>query len=630
MPIDSVSRIDHRLRSLSADRRMLLALRLRDALGEDLRSAQGSQAADAADDRLLAYLVAETLSRAPRAATLRAFLSQHLPDYMIPDRFVPLDALPLDDNGKVDLNALPSAGDVAADPRASHTSPATEVERRIAAAWAEVLGVAEVGVLSNFFELGGNSLLAVRVYNRLRELFGGEVTMVDLFQHPTVRSLAGSLEDQIGKSAAGSGAERRGGDGALDLAAEVELDGAIRPQPGTSPGARAPAAVFLTGGSGFLGVFLLSELLRETAADVHCLVRASDVAAGVEKLRRRLEACRVWRPQAAKRIVAVPGDLSQPLLGLSRGEFSELAARVGTIYHCGAWVDFNHPYRSLRRANVQGTQEVLRLAAHGAVKPCHYVSTLSVWPESTPLAAEALPEDGPLPSPDGVRDGYSQSKWVAEGIVRLARSRGLPVTIYRPGTISGHSRSGVCNTQDLLWRAIKGCVQLGAVPETSEELDLAPVDWVSRAIVHLSRRRSSLGTVFHLFNPEPSPLSALFDALATLGYALRRLPYRAWRSELVASVEQGRENALAAFMPLLAPRDEGATANAEASAFAKARFDDRNTRRGLAGSGIRCPPVAGEQLRASIEYLAETGFLQPPSGDDRRAQATISEGGPRS
>ncbi len=141
------------------------------------------------EKRLAAYLVAA--ERRPTAEELRSFLKERLPEYMVPAAFVDLLALPLTPNGKVDRRALPAPdwGEGKA-----HVSAATATEERLAAIWAEVLEIPRVGVEDNFFDLGGHSLLTVRLQHRLREALALELSLVELFQNPTVRSLADHLD----------------------------------------------------------------------------------------------------------------------------------------------------------------------------------------------------------------------------------------------------------------------------------------------------------------------------------------------------------------------------------------------------------------------------------------------------
>ncbi|WP_416136204.1 amino acid adenylation domain-containing protein [Aquabacterium sp. A7-Y] len=147
-----------------------------------------------ADKQLVAYVVPEA-PQSVDAAGLRLALSSRLPGYMVPGRWVLLDALPLTPNGKVDRKALPvplGAGAGAG----TYVAPGTPMEALIASTWEEHLGVEAVGTGDNFFELGGHSLLAVRVMQRLRQLLEREVPLTLLFQAPTVAALAAALQRQ--------------------------------------------------------------------------------------------------------------------------------------------------------------------------------------------------------------------------------------------------------------------------------------------------------------------------------------------------------------------------------------------------------------------------------------------------
>ena len=163
------------------------------------------------DQRLIAYVVPAG-AEAPTAGELRSHLQGVLPEYMLPAAFVTLDELPLTPNGKVDRRALPAPEGLRPQLAAAYVAPQTETERVISAIWQDVLQIEKVGVYDNFFDLGGHSLLMVRVNRRLREELDREVSMIDLFRYPTVSALAEFLsqEQQQVAAAATAAAESRG------------------------------------------------------------------------------------------------------------------------------------------------------------------------------------------------------------------------------------------------------------------------------------------------------------------------------------------------------------------------------------------------------------------------------------
>ncbi|SFW88822.1 non-ribosomal peptide synthase domain TIGR01720/amino acid adenylation domain-containing protein [Amycolatopsis australiensis] len=137
----------------------------------------------ARDGRLVAYVVGETRG-------LRAWLRDRLPEHLVPSAVVAIDTIPLNRNGKIDRRALPAPE---RDAGAEYVPPRTTTERRLAAIWADVLGVGRIGVTDSFFELGGDSITSMRITSRVREEFGIEVSPRALFTAPTLGRFAGGL-----------------------------------------------------------------------------------------------------------------------------------------------------------------------------------------------------------------------------------------------------------------------------------------------------------------------------------------------------------------------------------------------------------------------------------------------------
>jgi len=146
--------------------------------------------ADSSDDKhLAAYMIAAS-EQEPTVGDLRGFLMESLPEYMVPTAFVFLDALPLTPNGKVDRKALPSPEGVHPKLGSEYVAPQSEIERTVASIWQEVLKVEKVGIDDNFFDLGGHSMLLVRIQGKLSEAFDRDISIIELFKYPTVNTLA--------------------------------------------------------------------------------------------------------------------------------------------------------------------------------------------------------------------------------------------------------------------------------------------------------------------------------------------------------------------------------------------------------------------------------------------------------
>ncbi|MFQ6029233.1 MAG: thioester reductase domain-containing protein [Dehalococcoidia bacterium] len=386
-----------------------------------------------------------------------------------------------------------------------------------------------------------------------------------------------------------------------DLNAEAVLDPNICSEAAPVEHVAEPSHIFLTGATGYLGAFLLYELLQQTKADIYCLVRSPNAEEGKQRLQGNLESYSLWNEGLGSRIIPVTGDLSKPYLGLSAEQFQMMASQIDVFYHSGALVSWIQPYHALKATNVSGTQEVLRLASKIKLKPVHFTSTIAVFPFGS---HKVFREEDNLDHSEGLIGGYPQSKWVAEKLVTIARSRGLPVCIYRPGIITGHSQTGVCNRDNLMYRVIKGFIQLASAADVDRMVDMTPVNYVSRAIVHLSKQPDSLGKVFHLTNPQPLHMSKLLDWIQSFGYPLRRIPYDTWKRELFNLAERFQENALYPFWAVLADLEEHQTIVPQS--------DCRNTLNGLTGTSIVCPPVDAELLGTYFSYYFRSGFLDAP------------------
>lgn len=397
-----------------------------------------------------------------------------------------------------------------------------------------------------------------------------------------------------------------------ELEAEVALDPAIRPDQALSQLETEPAHVFLTGATGFLGAFLLYELLQTTEADVYCLVRAPSVEAGQRRIRAKLEAYLPGKVYDRSRIVAVTGDLAQPLLGMPPETFERLAGLVDMVYHSAAQVNWIDAYEKLKPSNVLGTQEIVRLASHTRLKPLHYVSTLAVFPLVRNSGVPVVHEEDSLDHGGLLYGGYTQSKWVAEKLVAVARTRGHPVTIYRPGLITGHSETGAWNTGDFTCQLLKSWITTGYVPDIEADMDMTPVDYVSRALVHLSLRRQSPqlpDRIFHLANPQAVDLQQLYGWMRSLGYRLEPMPYEEWRAGLLQLSELAPRDGLRSLIPLLSAQE---SAGASQWVGSVPQFDCTNTLEALAEPNIGCPAVDEQTVSAYFVYLVGSGFLQAP------------------
>jgi thioester reductase-like protein len=456
-----------------------------------------------------------------------------------------------------------------------------------------------IDVDTSLISYGLDSVQAVSISGELESTLGCRLTASLLWDYPTIGALTQYL----------TGDFKAPLHEAIDLKKEVILDQSIFAHTRSSEWIE-PAAIFLTGATGFLGAFMLSELLeRSPQAKIYCLLRADTKALGQQRLQNNLAHYGLWQAAFADRIIPVLGDMSQPLLGLSESVFQEMSEQIDVIYHSAALLNYVYPYAKFKSINVLGTQEILRLACQTKVKAVHYISSVSVF-ESSAYYGKVVTESDPLDHCSDIHLGYSQSKWVAEKLVMLARDRGLPVSIYRPPFISGHSATGVWNTDDIICRLIKGCIQMGSIGDLDLVLDLSPVDYVSRAIVHLSQQQESLGNDFHLTNPMPIHWNDLFDFIRDLGYLVQRVAYQDWQIQLEDKARY-QDNILYPLLPFFLRKWSGEMTVVELYQEARRpQISCQTTVQALKNSAIHCPAISSELLHTYFSYFKTSGFLK--------------------
>ena len=543
---------------------------------------------------LIAYVVLNSQSLKLSSLELRAAVKEKLPDYMIPDLIVFLDALPLTPNCKVDREALPTPS---LDNVEEFVAPRTEIEKKLAEIWISILGV-QIGIYQNFFESGGNSLRAALLLSKTSQTLPVELSLDCLFKSPTIAGLAEIIE-----------AIKSSGETAIfetnidNLSADAVLDQTICPLTITKP-----KHIFLTGATGFIGAFLLHEfLVNNPEANIYCLVRADNLESSTSRLRSTLQKYEIWQESFSGRIIPIVGDLSKPLLGIPAQKFGELADVIDVIYHCGAYVNLVYPYTALRDTNVGGTREILRLATMTKIIPVHYISSLDVFQSSNYEGMKLITETEDLLSPDGYADGYAQSKWAAEKLVMAARNRGLPVCIYRLGMVTGHSQTGAFELHNTICLMIKGLIQLGYSPELELKMNLAPVDYIVQAIWYLSHQPESLNKTFHVLSPHVLSIDQLVLNLNTLGYNLPSIPYHQWQAKLL---NMSPENALTPIASLFVKKLSNSQKTLiETTSFVCQKFDDSHTQDALAGTDIICPPINDSVLNAYLSYFHRQDFL---------------------
>jgi fatty acid CoA ligase FadD9 len=434
------------------------------------------------------------------------------------------------------------------------------------------LGVTRVGLGQTFVELGGDSLDAVRFAALVEELWAVAMPVAFVLgRGTTVQLMSTFVEDALaGKRARDVTFEKIHGVGATVVRSEdLRLEKFVRAaelsserRPTTSGESAAPKVVLLTGANGFLGRFLLLDLVEEAVArggKVLAMVRAESSADAhkriVEVLGDPTSAARLESLEADGRLTFVAGDLMLPRLGLGEAAFDQLADEVDTILHAGALVNHAFSYPQLFESNVLGSLEIMRLATRRRTKSVSFVSTVGFvggLQRSTPVLededARALWKE--LPVDGGTAAGYSASKWATEVMLGELHERfGVPVNILRCTAILAHaSRAGQLNAADFFTRFLCGVVWSQIAPRslyashaTHNHFDGLPVDFVARSIAGISMQPSSALAIYHVANAHWSDgisLDTVVDWVRSAGYRVAVVDdYARWYTDFATKLK---------------------------------------------------------------------------------------------
>ncbi len=539
---------------------------------------------------------------------IKSKLQQVMPTYMVPDKIVFVNKMPLTHAGKVDKTQLiiPEAVSENAQTPVWNDNNLTEVVKHI---WSELLEIQDIDDNDDFFDLGGYSLLVAHWHVMLPEKVRNRITLPELYIYTTISSFVTEVEKRLNQLEISQKAKAEEMEKELIQDSELLSNFEITTPPDPSVLAN-PKFLFLTGVTGFVGSHLLEELLKNTTATIYTLVRASTATEGLQRIKDTFAKFRLpWLPEYNHRTIAVIGDLSLENFGMNDHDYAIIAEKVEVIYHSGSSVSYVQPYSLIKKPNIDGLHNIIELAVTQKVKYLVLLSSMGVFSWGRPFTQKTwMYEDDSIYQnmPAVTRDlGYIKSKWVMESIAEKAKAKGLPIINFRLGFAVCHSTSGATVMNQWWGALIRSCVQLKSFPLVMGLKDeLTTVDYMCKAIVHISKKKESVGLNFHL-----SPLAendvSLTDFCAKIkeyyNIKLDGMEYNQWLNQWI-------DDDKLPIYPLLALFTEDVhEGKCLVEAYENTYYYDRsNTKRFLSDSDLQ-PPIFDEKLMTP--YLQYMGVL---------------------
>ena len=482
------------------------------------------------DKSLCAYIVSE---EDIDIENLKEFLKKTLPEYMVPSYFIRLEKIPLTPNGKVDRKNLP-------DPHRERDEkeiklPVNETEKTIARAWEKILEVSNIGMRDNFFTLGGHSLKAVALVAELQKDF--EIKLNDVFKYQTIEEMAGNLtgiKDNLKKKLMDIKKDM-----ALPIKSDIkipEIEEAIQKyrenyKKYTSVDfsvKRKYRHILLTGGTGFLGSYLIRDLLKKDNYYLYVTVRGRSEEESRERLVKKLNY--YFGPelfeQYSHRIHILKSDLSSEYLGLDRVLYDDLSLKIDCIINSAAYVKHYGLYKEFYNNNVTSTKNLLDFSLSGKKKDIHHVSTVSVGEGQMKNKKMAIFTEDMVDRGQDSGNYYLQTKLEGEKLLVNARAKGVMVNIYRAGNITFDSETGIFQENidsNGFYQRMKSFINLGVIPINFGRVDLSYVDGVSGAILSLFDVAEVKQEIFHIENFVKTDLSYLLSS-PEAGLNLEQMP----------------------------------------------------------------------------------------------------------
>lgn len=461
---------------------------------------------------LSAYFIAE---QRINIANLRSYLLEFLPNYMIPTYFTALDNFPYTPNGKIDKKALPLPKADLKSTYEKYTPPKTDLEIKLVKIFEDLLNVKPIGINDDFFELGGDSILAMRLNIELLNI-NSNIKYSDIFNTPTISGLVKLLQNDKKKK---NNEEVLLSKDAFSHILQNNLE-----LPSTISNFE-PKNVLLTGSTGFLGIHILSSLLEKTNANIYCLIRKEPNILPINKLDKKLKYYfnDKYNKELNNRIKVIEGDITNVDLSKFKDNIDLVINSAAKVSHFGNYQDFY-------QINVLGVQHLLDFCKKYN-KKFYQISTLSVSGNSfvdTFASYQNLEEETDFNESNfyigqNLDNVYVRSKFEAEQIILNEIEQGLEAYILRVGNLMPRFSDGKFQenvSENAYINRLSAFLKLKTIPDSIKDgyVEFTPIDFVADAITKIITHPSKNNCIYHLYNHNHIYINKLLKILNSYDY----------------------------------------------------------------------------------------------------------------
>jgi amino acid adenylation domain-containing protein/thioester reductase-like protein len=573
-----------------------------------------------AHKELVAYIApTDKTSNTPKdklILKIKFILKEKLPHYMIPAYFSVLNQLPITPNGKLDRKALLDIPVSEKKHLEYFIKPRTKTEAKLCIMLQSLLSIESISISDNFFDVGLTSLNAARLSNKITETWSKPFYVRDIYNNPSVDALASVIDNRATDFTLVHSITHID----FDNGSKLNLD--FSPSKVSKKGNYSkPKNVLLTGATGYLGAFLLKELISETNSHIYCLVRADNEEHGLKRVFDNLLTLKIPFDQdiLSKRITILTGDLRLDYFGWGSELYNKYAKLLDLIYHCAAEVNLAKTYDDLKFLNVDGVYKIIQFATTETLKMINYVSSIGAFGvvtknfEPDRVYSEDVDISKMLHYIQGETIGYNQCKWVSEMLVIQAKERGVPINIFRPGLYLCHSQTGVSPKNSYWINLLNTCINMRTYPKIKQQDRFVTIDFVSKAIAYLSLRSIS-GNIYHLLPDDDQHDVNLMDLCKIISKShtgLDEIEYKAWVKKLLAIISENQyQHPLAPLLYLFTDEISPGMTSIEILEYLP-KFKCKFTVNELRESSIRWQRISDEILMRCITETSEWTAMKP-------------------
>lgn len=426
-------------------------------------------------------------------------IKQFLPNHLLPNNYVQINSLPLTENGKINKKALLKLKLDQSD-KDNIKNELTNTEKSILKIWQSFLNKNNINITEDFFELGGNSLTLILIQNKIFDDLNIKLSYSSLLENRTIKRMATFIEHNKNKKPELAPP--------INLLKEKEFDIDIESIKLLPKYDKKVNHILITGATGFVGIYVLKELLSKTNATMYVISREKSKKEALNKLKYYFKKYSLDQNINYNKIIPVLGNLNAKNIGINELVYSELLESIDIIFHCAAHMDHFANYEQLKDSNVGSIKELINFATKKKLKKICYISTASIFKSKNNKAYNEN-EDITKHS-HTINEGYSGSKWIAENILLDTLKHDLPFKIIRLGLITGDNKTGTMPENQWFPKLIETCINIQTY-SNELKVTIAPVDFVASAIVKIGITDKLKENIFHLSNNELTKLSLIFE-----------------------------------------------------------------------------------------------------------------------